>query len=59
MRNLASFGIAHSIGFKKHIKLTNIDFMNKSQIIGIGIIIIGFMTYLLFDNSIIQTISGD
>ena len=32
--------------------------MNKSQIIGIGIGIVGVIAYLLFDNSIIQTTSG-
>ena len=38
--------------------LASIDFMNKSQIIGIVIIIVGIVAYLLFDNSIIQTTSG-
>ncbi|WP_299126284.1 hypothetical protein [uncultured Winogradskyella sp.] len=32
--------------------------MNKSQTIGIGIIIVGIIAYLLFENSIIQTTSG-
>jgi hypothetical protein len=32
--------------------------MNKSQIIGIGIIIVGIIAYLLVDNSIMQTTSG-
>ncbi|MBA6154887.1 hypothetical protein [Gelidibacter maritimus] len=32
--------------------------MNKSQIIGIAIIIVGIIAYFLVDNSIIQTTSG-
>jgi len=32
--------------------------MNKSQKIGIGILIVGIIAYLLVDNSIIQTTSG-
>jgi len=32
--------------------------MTKSQTIGIGIIIVGIIAYLLFENSIIQTTSG-
>lgn len=58
MRNVVNCGIAHSIEIEKHIKLTNINFMNKSQTIGIGIIIVGIIAYLLDGNSIIQTASG-
>ena len=53
MRNLASFGIAHSIGIE-----TN-KFMNKYQIIGIGIIIAGgIIGYFFEENNIISTLSG-
>lgn len=32
--------------------------MNRRHIVGIGIIIIGVVAYLLFENSIIRTFSG-
>ena len=32
--------------------------MNKTQVVGIGIGIIGFATYLLTENNVIHTISG-
>lgn len=32
--------------------------MNKLQIIGIGIIIVGIIAYLLVDHNIISTLSG-
>jgi multisubunit Na+/H+ antiporter MnhG subunit len=32
--------------------------LNGTQIIGIGIVIFGFIIYFLFENSIINTISG-
>ena len=58
MRNLASCGIAHSIGIEKYYKLEKNKIMNKSQIKGIAVLIFSIIAYLLLDNNLMQTVSG-